>query len=275
MKKSNILLLTITLFTFILIGSVSAANLFDSNNIEANTANSDEFIVGFNNAFPPFGYEDDNGNYIGFDLELAKEVCKRNNWTFKPQPIIDWNSKEIEINSGEVDCIWSEFTINGRENDYTWTDPYLNSSQVIVVREDANINSISDLKGKNVEIQEGSSALETLEKDNKTLKDSFKALTEIKEYNTGFMNLESCVCDALIGDIGTVKYHIVKSPNNFKILDEPLSYENYGVAFKKGNTDLKNQVQKTLDEMYKDGTVEKIAQNYSDYGIPESLIHPE
>lgn len=277
MKKNVILILTIVLCAFLMLGSVSAASIFDLIGNESNTENDgNTFIVGFNSEFPPFGYKDDNGNYAGFDLELAKEVCKRNNWTFTPQPIIDWNSKELEINSNEVDCIWSEFTINGREDDYTWSEAYLNSSPVIVVKKDSNINSPSDLKGKTVEVQEGSSALKTLDENNKTLKDSFKELTEIREYNTGFMDLESGVCDALIGDIGTVKYHMAQDPSgNYKILDEPLSHEYYGVAFKKGNEELRDQVQKTLDEMFEDGTVDRIAQNYSDYGIPENLIYPE
>ena len=175
-----------------------------------------------------------------------------------------------------MDCIWSEFTINGRESNYTWSDPYFNTTQVIVVRGDSNISSVDDLKGKTVEIQEGSSALKTLETQNKTLEDSFKELVEIKEYDTGFMDLESGACDALIADYGVVNYHIVEKfgAGNFIILDEPLSQEQYGIGFKKGNTELRDQVQKTLDEMFKDGTVDKIAQRYSEYKIPEGLVHP-
>lgn len=277
MNKKIIFILTLSLAALLMIGCVSAEGLFDFINIDASTDNDDtKFIVGFNAAFPPFGYLNDSGNYSGFDLELAKEVADRNNWTFVAQPIIDWNSKEVEINSGEVDCIWSEFTINGRESDYTWSDPYFNTSQIIVVRSDSNIISVDDLKGKTVEIQEGSSALETLESENATLKDSFKELVEIKEYDTGFMDLESGACDALIADEGVVNYQIFEKFGNtsYKILDEPLSHEQYGVGFKKGNTELRDQVQKTLDEMFKDGTVDKIAQKYSDYKIPEGLIHP-
>ena len=277
MNKNIIFILTLFLATLLMISCVSAEGLFDFINIDASADNDDtKFIVGFNAAFPPFGYLDDNGNYSGFDLELAEEVCNRNNWTFVAQPIIDWNSKEVEINSGEVDCIWSEFTINGRESNYTWSDPYFNTTQVIVVRGDSNISSAEDLKGKTVEIQEGSSALKTLETQNKTLEDSFKELVEIKEYDTGFMDLESGACDALIADYGVVNYHIVEKfgAGNFKILDEPLSQEQYGIGFKKGNTELRDQVQKTLDEMFKDGTVDKIAQRYSEHKIPEGLVHP-
>lgn len=270
-----VLLIIITLSS--MMGTVSAEGLFGlfEDNASSQINNDTNFIVGFNPEFPPFTYKDDNGSFTGFDLELAQEVANRNNWTFIPQPVIDWNSKEIELNSDEIDCIWSEFTINGREDDFTWSDPYFNNSQVIIVKENSGIESPSDLKGKNVEVLEGSSALQALNENNESLKNTFGQLTEIKEYNTGFMNLESGICDALIGDVGIANYHLEEkySDSNIKILDEPLAYEQYGVGFKKSNTDLRNQVQKTLDEMFEDGTVDEIAQKYSDYGIPDALIH--
>ena len=274
--KRILLIFTIILAASLMIGNVSADGFFDmfggtsSDNVNNNT----NFVVGFNPEFPPFTYKESSGNYTGFDLELAQEVANRNNWTFVAQPIIDWNSKEVELNSGEIDCLWSEFTINGRESDYTWSDPYFNNTQVIVVKNDSGINSPSDLKGKNVEVQEGSSALHQLDEHNGSLKSTFAHLTEIKEYNTGFMDLDSGVCDAVICDVGIANYHLKENfaSSNIKILDEPLFYEQYGVGFKKGNTELKDQVQKTLDEMFKDGTVDKIAQKYDDYSISEGLI---
>lgn len=276
MKRIFVVLLIIITLS-LMMGTVSAEGLFGlfEDNASSQINNDTNFIVGFNPEFPPFTYKDDNGSFTGFDLELAQEVANRNNWTFIAQPVIDWNSKEIELNSDEIDCIWSEFTINGREDDFTWSDPYFNNSQVIIVKENSGIESLSDLKGKNVEVLEGSSALQALNENNESLKNTFGQLTEIKEYNTGFMNLESGICDALIGDVGIANYHLEEkySDSNIKILDEPLAYEQYGVGFKKSNTDLRNQVQKTLDEMFEDGTVDEIAQKYSDYGIPDALIH--
>lgn len=275
--KRILLILTIVLAASLMVGCVSAEGLFDmfGDSASDNVNDDTNFVVGFNPEFPPFTYKDGNGNYTGFDLELAEEVAKRNNWTFVPQPIIDWNSKEVELNSDEIDCLWSEFTINGRESDYTWADPYFNNSQVIIVKADSGINTPADLKGKNVEVQEGSSALQALNEQNASLKDTFAQLTEIKEYNTGFMDLQSGACDAVIGDVGIANYHFKEkfANSNLKILDEPLAFEQYGIGFKKGNTELKDQVQKTLDEMFEDGTVDKIAQKYGDYGIPEDLIH--
>ena len=278
MNKKLILISTLMLALCLMISAVSAEGIFDFfSDTQSNTTNDDEtFIVGFSSVFPPFGYEDENGNYTGFDYDLAKEVAKRNNWTFKPVPLIGWDTKESELNSNAIDCIWSEFTIDGRENDYTWSKPYFNNSQVVVVKTNSDIDSLADLKGKTVEVQTASSGLNSIEGDNESLKDSIADITVIDDYNTAFMDLQSNVCDAVVVDVGAANYQIKEKFTNdtFKILDEPLTYEKYGVAFKKGNDDLKNQVQKTLDEMFKDGTVDKIAQNYSDYGIPEGLINP-
>ena len=276
MNKKIILISTLILAGFLMVGAVSAG-LFDflgSGDGSAPTDGNYTFVVGFSE-FPPFGYDDANGGYTGFDLDLAKEVAKRNNWTFKAQQIIDWQSKEVELNSNEISCIWSEFSIDGRENEYTWSDPYFNNSQVFVVKSDSGIDSLADLKGKVVEAESESSALNAIE-NNTTLKDSLGKVNQIEDYDTAFMDLQSGVCDAVILDSPSAKYRIVeKFPDDgFKTLDEPVEYEKYGVAFKKGNDGLKNQVQKTLDEMYKDGTVDKIAQKYSDYGIPEGIIHP-
>jgi polar amino acid transport system substrate-binding protein len=256
----------------------ASAGLFDflgGNSTSTDAAGNDEntFIVGFDAEFPPYGYKDDSGNYVGFDLDLAKEVCERNNWTFKAQPI-DWDAKDAELDSGSIDCIWNGFTINGRENDYCWSEPYIDNKQVVVVKSDSGIDSLDDLAGKTVETQKDSSALAALQGDNKTLADTFASLTEVADYNTAFMDLESGACQAVAIDIGVAQYQVGSKDNSgdYKILDDSISSEQYGIGFKKGNDALKDQVQKTLDEMFDDGTVEKIAQNYSDSGVPGSLI---
>jgi polar amino acid transport system substrate-binding protein len=274
MNKKIGFILALVLVSLMMLGSVSAG-LFDFMGGNSNqTANDDNtFIVGFDAEFPPYGYKDDNGSYVGFDLDLAKEVCERNNWTFKAQPI-DWDAKDAELDSGSIDCIWNGFTINGRENDYTWSDPYIDNKQVVVVKSDSGIKSLDDLAGKTVETQKDSSALAALQGDNKTLADTFGTLTEVADYNTAFMDLESGACEAVAIDIGVAQYQVSSkdNPDDYTILNDTISSEQYGVGFKLGNDDLKDQVQKTLDEMFEDGTVAKIAQNYSDSGVPGSLI---
>jgi polar amino acid transport system substrate-binding protein len=277
MNKKIGIIFALVLVAFLVMGTASAG-LFDflgGNNATNDTAGNDDntFIVGFDAEFPPYGYKDDSGNYVGFDLDLAKEVCKRNNWEFKAQPI-DWDAKDAELDSGSIDCIWNGFTINGRENDYTWTDAYIDNKQVVVVKSDKGIDSLDDLAGKTVETQKDSSALAALQEDNKTLADTFATLTEVADYNTAFMDLESDACDAVAIDIGVAQYQVNSkdNPDAYKILDDPISSEQYGVGFKLGNDALKDKVQKTLDEMFEDGTVAKIAENYSDAGVPGSLI---
>ena len=226
-------------------------------------------IVGFDAEYPPFGYKDDNGEYVGFDLDLAQEVCDNLGWELVKKPI-NWDSKDMELNSGTISCIWNGFTMNGRENDYTWSDPYVDNSQVFVVKSDSGIATFDDLAGKTVAVQTDSSAEAALnDADNADLKDSFKEVLVVGEYNTAFLNLESNAVDAIAMDVGVAKYQLESRNGDFKILDEPLAAEQYAVGFKKGNTALRDQVQKTLDEMKSDGTFQTIAEKWD---LQDSVI---
>ena len=142
------------------------------------------------------------------------------------------------------------------------------------MKSDSGINSLDDLDGKILEVEQGNSVLKAIE-NNETLKNKFKQINQVDGYDTAFMNLDSGMCDVVIADSGLANYLVVEKFPNDKVLDEPITYEKYGIGFKKGNTELKDQVQKTLDEMFKDGTVDKIAQKYSEYKIPEGLIYPQ
>lgn len=233
------------------------------------SADKEKFIVGFDAAFPPYGYQDENGEYVGFDLDLAAEVCKRNDWELVKQPI-DWNAKDMELNSGTISCIWNGFTMNGREDEYAWTDPYVDNSQVFVVKADSGIATFADLAGKSVAVQTDSSAEAALkEDDNKELKDSFKELVVVSDYNTAFMNLDSNAVEAIAMDIGVAKYQMESRDGEYKILDDVLSAEQYTVGFAKNNTELRDKVQKTLDEMRKDGKFAEIAEKWD---LTDSVI---
>lgn len=230
------------------------------------------FTVGFDAEFPPYGYRDENGEYVGFDLDLAAEVATRNGWKLVKQPI-DWDAKDMELSSGAIDCIWNGFTINTREDQYTWSQPYVDNSQVVVVASDAGIKSKADLAGKVVAVQKDSSALAALNdeenKENIALRDSFKELIEYADYNTAFMDLEQGAVEAVAIDIGVAQYQIEKrEAGAFVMLDEKLATEQYGVGFKLGNEELRDKVQKTLDEMVKDGTFMKIAEKW---GLTDSV----
>lgn len=217
-------------------------------------------IVGFDQDFPPMGFVDDNGEYTGFDLDLAKEVASRLGLEYKAQPIA-WDSKDMELESGNIDCIWNGFTITGREDDYTWTTPYMANKQVFVVANDSDIKSQADLAGKVVEVQADSSAEAAL-KENQDLANTFGQLLTTPDYNTAFMDLEQGAVDAVAMDVIVAGYQIKQRNADFKILDDSLSEEEYGIGFKKGNTELRDKVQGALEEMAADGTLAKISDEW-------------
>lgn len=226
----------------------------------------DTFTVGFDAEFPPYGYKDESGEYVGFDLDLAAEVCERNGWKLVKQPI-EWQSKDMELNSGMIDCIWNGFTMDGRESDYTWSSAYVDNSQVVVVKKSSGITKLSELAGKNVIVQSDSSALAALTgedatEENIALAASFKSLQQVGDYNSAFLNLDAGSADAICMDIGVAKYEVESRGSEFIILDEHVSTEAYGIGFKKGNTQLRNQVQETLNEMLADGTFDAIVQKW-------------
>ncbi len=244
-----------------------SAGIFTACSSSKNTDNSGKFTVGFDAEFPPYGYKDDNGEYVGFDLDLAQAVCDKNGWTLVKQPI-DWDSKDMELNSGTIDCIWNGFTMTGREKDYTWSSAYIDNSQVVIVKSDAQINNLSDLAGRVVAVQSDSSALaaftgEDASESNIQLAKSFSSLQQVGDYNSAFMNLESGSVDAICMDIGVAGYELKARGNSFRMLSEHVSSEEYGIGFKKGNTKLRDQVQETLNEMLADGTFMDIAKKWN------------
>ena len=217
----------------------------------------EQFIVGFDQNFPPMGFVGDDGEFTGFDLELAAEVAERLDMELVLTPI-DWDAKDMELKSGTISCIWNGFTMNGREDEYTWTDAYLDNKQVFVVRSGEGIESMEDLAGKVVDVQTDSSAQAALD-ELPELVASFESLNVIPDYNTAFMELEAGAADAVAMDIVVASYQIEQRDADFEILDDALATEEYGVGFKKVNDTLRDQVQKALEEMAADGTMAEIS----------------
>lgn len=246
----------------IMMSALMAAGICSSVTVYAD-ADSKTLTVGFDAEYPPFGYMDESGEYVGFDLDVAQKVCDNLGWELVKKPI-NWDSKDMELNSGTIDCIWNGFTINGREDDYTWTDPYINNEQVMVVAKDSGIEKLADLKGKNVVVQAASAALDALNNDdNKDLKDSFASLTENPDYNTAFMNIDSGAADAVAVDIGVANYQLSqRGKDKYVILDEPIQNEQYGIGFKKGNDELKDLVWDEVKKLDEAGEVDKLADKY-------------
>ena len=221
---------------------------------------SGKFTVGFDQEFPPMGFVGDDGQFTGFDLDLAKEVASRLGLEFVPQPI-NWDAKDMELDSGNIDCIWNGFTMQGREDAYTWVGPYMANNQVFVVTADSDIASKADLSGKAVEVQKDSSGLAALQGEAE-LSASFGSMTEVADYNTALMDLESGACDAVCMDSIVAGYQIKSSGKDMKILDDTLAAEEYGIGFKKGEDELAKAVYDTLMAMKDDGTVAKISNDW-------------
>lgn len=224
------------------------------------TSEGGTFTVGFDQDFPPMGFVGEDGEYTGFDLELAQETAKRLGLTYVAQPIA-WDAKNMELESGNIDCIWNGFTMTGREDEYTWSEPYMENSQVVVVMEDSGIETLEDLAGKIVEVQADSSAEAAL-KEMPDLTSTFGTLQTTPDYNTAFMDLEMGSVDAIAMDVIVAGYQMQEREGSFKIQEESLASEEYAIGFKKGNTELCEKVQQTLEEMAADGTMAEISEKW-------------
>lgn len=228
---------------------------------EPSSEAKDTFVVGFDQDFPPMGFVGDDGEFTGFDLDLAAEVAKRLDLELVLQPIA-WDAKDMELSSGNIDCIWNGFTINGREDSYTWTKPYMENNQVFVVRADSGISSLADLAGKAVVVQADSSAEKALA-DKSDLVESFGDYIKADNYNSAFMDLEAGAVDAVAMDEIVANYQIQKrGDDSFIVLEETLAAEEYGVGFLLGNEELRDKVQSTLEDMAADGTLAKISEEW-------------
>ncbi len=253
------------------VACLSAALLAGCSSNQSSQSSSDgapagnKLVVGFDNSYPPYGFMDENNQPTGFDLDLAQEVATRNGWDIQLEAI-DWDAKDALLNQGTINCIWNGFTLEGREDNYTFSEPYMLNEQVVVVKKGSGINSLSDLAGKTVVTQADSAALDVLEGDQKELADTFKDLQTLPDYNNAFMQLESGMVDAVACDLSIAQYQISAKPDAYEQLD-PLSSEHYAVGFKKGDDALAQKVTDTLKEMYNDGTVAKLIEKYSSYGM--------
>ncbi len=236
---------------------------------EASSAESGDFTltVGFDQGYPPYGFVGDDGEYTGFDLDLAAEVAERNGWNLELSAI-DWDAKDALLSSGSINCIWNGFTMEGREDDYTFSEPYMLNEQVIVVKSDSGIADSAALADKTVMTQVDSAALDVLEGDAADLAATFAggAPQTISDYNNAFMQLESGMVDAVACDLSIANYQMSAKPDTYTIIDT-LSSEHYAVGFKQGDEDLAATVTETLKAMYEDGTVQELCDKYAEYGL--------
>ena len=229
-----------------------------------------KFVVGFDADFPPYGYKDGD-TYKGLDLDLAREVCKAKGWTFVANSI-NWDAKDMELNSGAIDCLWNGFTMQGREEGYTWSSAYIDNSQVVLVKVGSPIKTLKDLAGKTVGVQTDTPVQKALSKggDKEALGATFKSLVVEPNYNQAVNELSMGALDAVALDVGVAQKKMADLPGKFVMLPEIVMTETYGIGFKKGNVALRDEVEAELKKLFANGTAAKIAAEYKIE--PKSLI---
>lgn len=267
MKKKLIALLTMACVACLSAVLLAGCSSQQSESSDGNPPDN-KLVVGFDKSYPPYGFVDENNEYTGFDLDMAKEVAERNGWEVQLEAI-DWDAKDSLLNQGSINCIWNGFTMEGREDNYTFSEPYMLNEQVVVVKKDSGIKTLADLKGKTVVTQADSAALDVLsdEEGQKAVADTFKELQTLPDYNNAFLQLEAETVDAVACDLSIAAYQMSANPDVYVQLEEPLSSEHYAVGFKKGDDALAAKVTETLKEMYNDGTIEEFVKKYESYGL--------
>ena len=230
---------------------------------------SNEFVIGLDDSFPPMGFRDENNEIVGYDIDLAREVALRLGLKFRAQPI-SWSAKEQELNTKKIDCIWNGLSITPeRLEALSFTKPYLNNAQVVIVRADSGINSLADMKDKILGVQAGSSAAVAVDSA-PDLKASLKQVVDFADNIMALNDLEIGGLDGVAMDSVVAEYSLKVTGKPFVLLSESLAPEQYGIAFKKDNTELRDKVQAALNEMAADGTVAKISEKW--FGSDISII---
>lgn len=218
---------------------------------------SGEFILGLDATFKPMGYTDENDEIVGFDIDCAEEVCARLGVKLVKQPI-DWDTKEQDLDSGKIDCIWNGMSINAsRQEVMNLSDPYMKNEMVFVVTADSAIASQADLDGKTVAVQSGSTAQEILQ--NAGLNITENALATNVEC---LQQLELNLVDAVFMDSVVANYEIKESGKDYVLLSDGLEEEEYAIGFRKNDQALRDKVQQTLSEMKADGKLGEISEKW-------------
>ncbi|MBQ8791426.1 MAG: amino acid ABC transporter substrate-binding protein [Ruminiclostridium sp.] len=217
---------------------------------------SGKFILGLDATFKPMGYTDENDQIVGFDIDVAEEVCKRMGVELVKQPI-NWETKETDLEVGKCDCIWNGMSISPeRAEKMNLSDPYMKNAMVFVVKSDSLVTSIDDLKTAKIAVQNGSTAQDILEKSE--IKDTI-TVSAIATNVEALQQLEMGLCDAVFLDKIVADYEIKTSGKALKVLPEGLEEEEYAIGFRKNDQKLRDEVQKILVEMKKDGKLAEIS----------------
>lgn len=217
-----------------------------------------EFIMGLDSDFPPLGFTDDSGKIVGFEVDLADEVCKRLNISLVTHEII-WEEKEDDLSLGTIDCIWSGMSVTPeRERTMCLSEPYMGNNIVFIVPADGEIHSVSDVDGKTIGAQDGSTSEELLEKDY----NSKIHITPLADNNELLRQLKLGLLDGVCVDSVVANYWNSNNGGKYTILNATEDSEKYAIAFRKADVSLRNKIQETINEMVADGTFTEISMKW-------------
>lgn len=251
MKRFAAMILVISAAIAIFTGCSSSKNA---------NGDADKIVIGIDDKFAPLGFRDDKNEIVGFDIDYAKAAAEKMGVTAKFQPI-DWKTKESELNSGRIDLIWNGYTITDeRKEKVLFTNPYLENAQVVVTLAKSELTKLDDLTGKTVGIQSLSSAADALNAN--PIQSKIKKVTEYSDNVLALSDLKIGRVDAVVIDEVVMKYYMSKEEGSFKLLDEALAPEQYGIGVKKGNEALLEKLKKALDELNQDGTAAEISKKW-------------
>lgn len=251
--KNFMMFLIVSLSTVLFLTGCGSSNSNSS-------SKKDTLIIGVDDKFAPMGFRDENNNLTGFDIEYAEAVAEEMGMTVKFQPI-DWKTKETELSSGRIDLIWNGYTITDeRKKKVLFTKPYLKNAQVIATLQNSDITNLKDLKGKAVGLQALSSAADALNAN--PISGEIKSISEYADNVLALSDLKAGRVEAVVIDEVVINYYMAKEEGSFKVIEESLAPELYGIGVKKGNEELLEKLQAAIDKVNADGTASAISEKW-------------
>ena len=256
MKKIWMMLITVMISTMVMTGCGSK----DKVGIEG-IRDRGKMIVGLDDSFPPMGFRDENNEIVGFDIDLAREVANYIGVDVEFKPVV-WETIGMSLNNNDIDMVWNGCTItDARKKEMDFSTPYLNNKQILVVGPDSPIKNKSDLAGKIVALQLGSSSQEALEKDTQVM-ESLKEVRKFENNVDALMDLKVGRVDAVIVDLVVGRYYISKHPEDYIVLDDSFQDEFYGIGMRKKDTTFITEVNNALKQLHEDGRAAEISENW-------------
>ena len=231
--------------------------------------------VGFDNTFVPMGFEEKNGNYAGFDIELAKYVSKKLGITVHFQPI-DWDMKETELQNGTIDAIWNGYSATDeRREKVAFTIPYMQNTQILVVKKTSGIHSVEDMKGKVLGAQNGSSGMLDFEEHPEVLKNRVKGgdADQYQSVNEAIIDLKNDRIDALLIDRVYADYYLTTEgiADEYDTIPSGFESESFAVGVRPADKKLLEALNQAFKELYQEGIFQQISEKWfgEDVATPE------